>query len=366
MTGANSASEMDDQSLCRHFGLCGGCATQDQPLAQSHEAKRRHVQEALTHQGIVCDVPPVIDAHGAGRRRATFNLRRGDGAPVVGFSQRAAHAIVNLEECRVLEPRLWAKVEAIRSIGALFLRKAQSIRALATLTLGGVDLDIAGYPGGAKALNADMRAQIAQRAADLDFARVSMGGEPIAALRPPQLRIGNALVAIPPGAFLQPTALGEQILGEFAVSAVDGAKSVADLFSGCGPFALRIAERSAVHAVEYAAPMLEALAQAARHASGLKPVTIARRDLHINPLGPKELDAHQAVVLDPPRAGAREQARALAQSRVKTVAFIACDAESFARDAAILIAGGYRLEQVQALDQFRWSHHIEVMATFRR
>lgn len=357
---------MTDPSLCRHFGTCGGCATQDQPLAQTHEAKRQHLQKALARHGIECDLPPVIDAHGAGRRRATFNMRRGEPAPIVGFSERASHAIVNLTECRVLEPGLWAKVEAIRALAEVFLRKAQSIRALATLTQSGVDLDVIGYPGGANALNADMRAKLAQRAAELDFARLSIGGEPIAALRPPRLRMGPAIVSPPPGAFLQPTALGEQILGDFAVRTVEGAKNVADLFSGCGPFALRIAEKSAVHAVENAGPMLEALSAAARHVSGLKPITIARRDLHLNPLGPKELEAFQAVVLDPPRAGAREQARALAQSRVKTVAFIACDAESFARDAAILIAGGYKLEQAQALDQFRWSHHIEVMAAFRR
>ena len=161
-------------------------------------------------------------------------------------------------------------------------------------------------------------------------------------------------------------ALGEETLAAFAVQTVEGAKNVADLFSGCGPFALRVAQKSSVHAVEYAAPMLDALAAAAKQVSGLKPITTARRDLHLNPLGPKELEAFQAVVLDPPRAGAREQARALAQSKIKAIAFIACDAESFARDAAILMAGGYKMQNIQVLDQFRWSHHIEVMAAFRR
>jgi len=357
---------MDDQTLCRHFGTCGGCATQDRPLAETHNDKRAHLQKALARQRIEIDLPPLFDAHGAGRRRATFNIRRGKGAPVVGFSERASHAIVNLEECRLLEPGLWASIEAIRDLSEVFLRKTDAIRALATLTQSGVDLDVVGFPGGAKALNADMRAQLAKRAAELNFARLSVGGEPIANLRPPRLLMGPAEMSPPPGAFLQPTALGEETLANFAVQIVDGAKTVADLFSGCGPFALRIAQKSSVHAVEYAAPMLEALSAAAKHVSGLKPITTARRDLHLNPLGPKELEAFQAVVLDPPRAGAREQAKALAQSKVKTIAFIACDAESFARDAAILIAGGYKLQSVQALDQFRWSHHIEVMADFRR
>lgn len=357
---------MNAQSLCSHFGTCGGCATQDRPLAETHDAKRAHLQKALARQGIEIDLPPLIDAHGAGRRRATFNIRRGDKAPVVGFSERASHAIVNLNECRLLEPSLWARVDAIRSLSEIFLRKTQAIRALATLTETGIDLDVVGFPGGAKALNADIRARLAQRAAEFHFARLSVGGEPIAALQPPRLRMGPAVVSPPPGAFLQPTALGEETLSAFAMKTVEGAKNVADLFSGCGPFALRIAQKSSVHAVEYAAPMLEALSNAARYVSGLKPITTARRDLHLNPLGPKELEAFQAVVLDPPRAGAREQAKALASSKVKTIAFIACDAESFARDAAILIAGGYKMESVQALDQFRWSHHIEIMAAFRR
>jgi 23S rRNA (uracil1939-C5)-methyltransferase len=357
---------MNAQSLCSHFGTCGGCATQDQPLAQTHDAKRAHLQKALARQGIEVDLPPLIDAHGAGRRRATFNIRRSDKAPIVGFSERASHAIVNLEECRLLEPGLWARVDAIRAISEIFLRKTQAIRALATLTETGLDLDVVGFPGGARALNADIRARLAQRAAEFHVARLSVGGEPIATLKPPRLLMGPAMISPPPGAFLQPTALGEETLGAFAVQTVDGAKNVADLFSGCGPFALRIAQKSSVHAVEYAASMLEALTAAARRVSGLKPIATARRDLHLNPLGPKELEAFQAVVLDPPRAGAREQAKALGQSRVKTIAFIACDAESFARDAAILIAGGYKMESVQALDQFRWSHHIEVMAAFRR
>lgn len=357
---------MSDHAICVHFGTCGGCAAQDQPLSKTHTDKQAHVQKALARQGIEIDLPELIDAHGIGRRRATFNIRRGDKAPIVGFSERASHAIVNLDECRVLEPGLWARVEAIRGLSEVFLRKTQAIRALATLTESGVDLDVVGYTGGARALNADIRARLAQRAAELDFARLSVGGEPIAALRAPRLRMGPATISPPPGAFLQPTALGEEILADFAMRTVEGAKHVADLFSGCGPFALRIAQKSAVHAVEYAAPMLDALSAGARHVSGLKPITTARRDLHLNPLGPKELEAFQAVVLDPPRAGAREQAKALANSKVKTIAFIACDAESFARDAATLIGGGYKLQQIQVLDQFRWSHHIEVMAAFRR
>jgi 23S rRNA (uracil1939-C5)-methyltransferase len=357
---------MSEQSVCSHFGTCGGCATQDRPLAETHDEKRAHLQKALARQDVEIDLPPLIDAHGAGRRRATFNIRRGSPTPIVGFAERASHAIVNLKECRLLEPGLWARVEAIRALSEIFLRKAEAIRALATLTESGVDLDVAGYPGGAKALNADMRSRLAQRAAELNFARLSVGGEPIANLNAPRLRMGPAYISPPPGAFLQPTALGEETLAAFAVQTVEGAKNVADLFSGCGPFALRIAQKSSVHAVEYAAPMLDALAAAAKQVSGLKPITTARRDLHLNPLGPKELEAFQAVVLDPPRAGAREQARALAQSKIKAIAFIACDAESFARDAAILMAGGYKMQNIQVLDQFRWSHHIEVMAAFRR
>lgn len=368
MTGVNLATEMADR-LCVHFGACGGCLSQDRALAQTHEDKRAALQAALVRHRIEIDVPPIIDAHGDGRRRATFNARRparaGD-PPVLGFSERAAHTIVNLDECLVLEPALWAKAADIRKLSAAFLHKGPSARLLATLTESGVDIDVAGYPGGAKSLSADLRAQLARLTAQLNFARLSVGGEPIAAMRAPRVTMGPAVVEPPCGAFLQPTRAGEQALAARVLEGVGDAKKVADLFSGCGPFALRLAQKASVHAVEYGGPMLDALSAAARKTSGLKPITTAKRDLHLNPLGPKELEPFQAVVLDPPRAGAREQARNLAHSKVKTVVMVACDAETFARDVSTLIAGGYRIEMLHGLDQFRWSPHIEAVAVLRR
>ncbi|MET0546660.1 MAG: RNA methyltransferase [Caulobacterales bacterium] len=357
------------ERLCVHFGRCGGCVSQGRPLAQTHEEKRAALQAALWQQRIEIDLPPLIDAHGAGRRRATFNARRPakPGDPfVLGFSERASHTIVGLDECLVLEPDLWAKAADIRKLAAAFLHKGPSARLLATLTDAGVDIDVAGYTGGAKSLSGDLRAQLARLTGDLDFARLSVGGEPIATMRAPRVKMGSAVVAPPPGAFLQPTTAGEQALADLVLKGVGESKKVADLFSGCGPFALRLAQKASVHAVEHGGAMLDALSAAARHTSGLKPITIAKRDLHLNPLGPKELEPFNAVVLDPPRAGAREQARNLAQSKVKTVVMVACDTETFARDVATLIGGGYKLELVRGLDQFRWSPHIEAVAVLRR
>jgi 23S rRNA (uracil1939-C5)-methyltransferase len=354
MNAAPHSDLQADARLCVHFGKCGGCVSQDPALARC---------------GIEADVPSIIDAHGAGRRRATFNarppLQRGE-PPVLGFAERASHSIVNLNECLVLEPALWAKAADIAALSTLFLCKGPSARLLATLTASGVDVDVAGYPGGSKSLGVDLRAKLAQMTAQLGFARVSVGGETVASLRAPRVQMGPALVEVPPGAFLQPTSVGEEKLAELVLQGIGNAKHVADLFSGCGPFALRIAKTARTHAVESGKAMIDALSAAARHTSGLKPVTTARRDLHLNPLGPKELEAFDAVVLDPPRAGARDQARALASSKVKSVVMVACDADTFARDLGILTGGGYRIESFAALDQFRWSPHIEAVAVLRR
>ncbi len=171
---------------------------------------------------------------------------------------------------------------------------------------------------------------------------------------------------LPPDTFLQPSREGEAALQARVLEAVAGAKAVADLFSGCGTFSLALAERARVHAVEKEQAMLDALAAAARATPGLKPVTVARRDLFKIPLGPAELAAFDAVVLDPPRAGAEGQVRQLAAATVPRLAYVSCDAQSFARDAAILAAGGYRLEGVTPVDQFLWSSHIELVAAFAK
>jgi 23S rRNA (uracil1939-C5)-methyltransferase len=184
--------------------------------------------------------------------------------------------------------------------------------------------------------------------------------------RPPAVKIGRSLVELPVGSFLQATQKAEETLAELVISAVGKAKHVADLFCGVGPFALRLAETARVHAADSDKPATAALAKAVRFTQGLKPVTTLARDLFRDPLAPAELQPFDAVVFDPPRAGAEAQAKELARSKVKAVVAVSCEPKTFARDAAILIAGGYRLESVTPVDQFAWSAHVEVVGVFRR
>ena len=197
-------------------------------------------------------------------------------------------------------------------------------------------------------------------------ARISNHGETIIERRPPTLRMGNALVTIPAGGFLQATSKGEYMLGQLVSDATAGAKRVADLFAGSGTFALRLAERAEILAIEGDEAALKALARAAAHAEGLRAVKTERRDLFTRPLMGGELDKIDAVVFDPPRAGAEAQARALSKSKVPLIVGVSCNVQTFARDARLLIDGGYQLEKVTPVDQFRHSAHVELVGVFRR
>jgi 23S rRNA (uracil1939-C5)-methyltransferase len=200
----------------------------------------------------------------------------------------------------------------------------------------------------------------------LKLARLSFNGEVIATAAPPRLKLGKAEVALPPGGFLQATLLGEETLAQLVLDAVGKARHVADLFCGVGPFAFRLAERAKVDAFDNDRAAITAPDAAARTTPGLKPVTAETRDLFRAPLVPNEMKHIDAVVFDPPRAGAEAQARQLVRSGVKTVVAVSCDAGTFARDAAILVEGGYALKRVTAVDQFKWSSHVEIVAQFTR
>jgi 23S rRNA (uracil1939-C5)-methyltransferase len=180
------------------------------------------------------------------------------------------------------------------------------------------------------------------------------------------LHAGRARIPLPPGAFLQATALGEETLARLVLEAIGEAARIADLFCGIGPFALRLAEQASVLAMDGDDPALKAVDRAARGTPGLKPVTTEIRDLFRNPLTTRELDRYEAVIFDPPRAGAEAQARELAQSKVPTVIAVSCDPATLARDLAILVEGGYRIEAITPVDQFKYAAHVETVAVLRR
>ncbi len=354
-------------AICPLFTRCGGCAAQHMDEGLYRSWKRQQVVTALERAGVTVPVADLVDAHGAGRRRVTFHARReGLGMQglgmMVGFMAARSHDLVAVEACPVLAPGL-ARAPAVAQLLANRLggsNKPLDLQITASDT--GLDVDIRGHgPAGDK-----LRLSLTEAAERLDLARLSMHGEIIVERRSPLQKMGKAMVAPAPGGFLQATALGEETIAALVVAALPKAKRVADLFAGCGPFSFRLAEKAQVHAVESEKAALLALTRAAGATQGLKQITSETRDLFRRPLLEHELNAFEAVVLDPPRAGAEAQARRLAASKVAGVVYVSCDVGSFARDAAILIAGGYALEGVTPIDQFRYSAHIELVGLFRR
>ncbi|MBB3971635.1 class I SAM-dependent RNA methyltransferase [Hansschlegelia beijingensis] len=350
---------------CPEVGACGGCATQQFAQASALAWKRQLLAEAFGRAGLEVEdrIAPCLDAHGAGRRRVTFHARPGaDGRIAVGFAEARSHAIVPIAACPLLAPELAGALPAARALAAALSSRRKPLDIVASATLAGLDVDVRG--GGPPPES--LRLRLVELAGRLDLARLSIHGDVVVERRRPTLAIGRAEVTPPPGAFLQATALGEAELARLVAEGVAGAKRVADLFCGVGPFALRLAGASEVYAADTEKPAVEALAAAARMASGLKRVTAEARDLFRRPLTAAELAKFDAVVFDPPRAGAEAQARTLAASKVRSVVAVSCSAATLARDAAILIAGGYRLDSVTPVDQFRHSAHVEAVARFSR
>jgi 23S rRNA (uracil1939-C5)-methyltransferase len=349
--------------FCPYFDECGGCATQHMKHGFYQAWKQETLVHTLRQARIDAPVEALIDAHGDGRRRVTLHVRFPDRAMHVGFMAPRSHQIVEIAFCPITEPVLKEQAPTIaRTIGEHLKgpRKPLDIQITATQT--GFDVDVRGYGP----LKDQDRLRLIDLAAGLDLSRLSIHGDVIVERRPPAIVMGRAAVVPPAGSFLQATKLGEETLAGFVTEACARAKRVADLFAGAGPFSLRLAEKADVHAVEFDKGSMTALDKAARATPGLRRVTTEARDLFRRPLLTPELNAFDAVVLDPPRAGAEAQAKQLALSKVPLVVSVSCDAATFARDAAILMAGGYRLERVIPVDQFKHSPHLEVVGILRR
>lgn len=348
--------------FCPHFGRCGGCLLQHWQSAPYLAWKRTLVADALARDGLSAEVLPVIDAHGEGRRRVIFHARQYGARTVVGFAERRSHAMVALEGCPVLAPALDQALPAAQAVAQALapLKKPLDLQIIATDT--GLDMDVRG----SGPLPPRLLAEVAAIAARFSLARLTRHGELVLQREPPVLNMGRARVELPPAAFLQATAEGERVLAEAVVGAVAGARRVADLFAGAGTFALRLAERARVTAAESHAGALAALVKAARNTSGLKGVEGEARDLFRRPLMAAELAAFDAVVMDPPRQGAEAQTREIAASKLAKLVYVSCNPTTFARDARLLTAAGFTLGQVQPVDQFRYSPHVELVATFVR
>jgi 23S rRNA (uracil1939-C5)-methyltransferase len=352
---------------CPHFGACGGCGLQHLADGAYLGWKRETVVQALAHRGIEADVAPILRIPPGRRRRATFVASREGRRVRLGFHGPASHAVIDLRTCLILLPPLVALMEPLRAALAPLLSPRQTAAVAVTWTDGGADVLVASRAPPDLAA----REALAAFAETADVARLSWSRprgvpEPLALRRAPRILFGRAAVEPPPGGFLQPSAEGEAALVERARAALAGRRRLADLFSGCGTFTFPLAEAARVHAVDGHVAALAALERAARRAGLADRISTERRDLSRNPVEAAALAPFDAVIFDPPRAGARAQAVELARSKVPLVVGVSCEPATFARDARILLDAGFRLGAVTPVDQFAWSPHVELIAAFSR
>jgi len=341
---------------------CGGCAVQhfaDRPYL---DWKRALVSEALAREGVEADVAPIEPAWGEGRRRITLHARRIGRRVISGFSERASDRLVEIEDCPVAAGPLRRRLPGLRELADRLAPKKGTLNLSATALENGIDVALSG----ARPLTLEDRERIAAMAVEQGFVRVTVDGDPVIERARPIVRFGDVEATPPPGGFLQATAAGEAALAGRVLAGLNEARRAADLYCGSGAFALRLARRTPVLAAEADEASLGALSHAAARTPGLKPVETRLRNLVQEPISAGELDGIDAAVVDPPRAGAQAQMHQLVSSRVERIASISCNPRTFARDAAILIAGGFRIGKVTPVDQFRWTGHIEVFALFVR
>jgi 23S rRNA (uracil1939-C5)-methyltransferase len=349
--------------VCRHFGTCGGCQMQHLAFDPYLEWKRGLVAEALAREGIETEVRPIISFGAHFRRRVIFTAIRAEGRILLGFSQKQTNRITDLAQCPVLLPQIEARLAEFRELCGILAPKKGTMK----LTVLACDngLDIAASNGGFTPEKA-RQAAIAF-AGSKGYLRLSLNGETLIEFSRPLLTIGKAQVSPPPEGFVQAVAGAEEAMARLALDHLSGAKHVADLFSGFGAFALRIAEHSTVYAADSSGAAIAALDRAWRETGGaLKALKAERRDLYRRPLMAEELARTDGVLFDPPRAGAEEQSRELARSKVAKIAAVSCNPVTLARDLAILIDGGYRVKAVTPIDQFVFTPHVEAVAEAER
>ncbi|MDJ0512021.1 MAG: class I SAM-dependent RNA methyltransferase [Methyloceanibacter sp.] len=346
--------------VCPHFGVCGGCALQQLKTSDYLNWKRELVVQALSSRGLKVPVEPVRPVPLGSRRRATFRLERRGQDVVLGYRRARTHETIDVVSCPILSPSIVAALSDLKRLVSPLLGGHNEARIAVTETENGLDVTVEGVQPPETAL-----ARLAGAAEASGLARLTAGGESVT-LAPPILRLGRARVTLPPGAFLQASAHAEAEMVSLVCEGVGRSKRVADLFSGLGTFSFTLAERAAVDAYESDTDALAVLSEATRHATKLKPIRTQRRDLFRDPLGWQELKRFDAVVFDPPRAGAVAQAEQLAKTTVKRIVAVSCNPGTLARDLRLIVDGGYDITRVVPVDQFLFSSHVEVVAHLTR
>ncbi|MBL3703497.1 class I SAM-dependent RNA methyltransferase [Sulfitobacter sp. BDSS02] len=349
------------QPPCRHYKSCGGCQLQHASEEFTARWKLEFARSALTAQGLETEFRPVLTSPPSTRRRATLAARRTKKGALAGFHGKASGTITEIPDCHLLDPALIAALPMVEALTSQFGSRKGELAVTLTVSLSGLDVSVSS----GRELDGPLRMELAQFAGTSGIARLAWDHEMIAMREPPVQKFGPASVVPPPGAFLQATPEGEAALLTAVLEIVGSADKAVDLFAGCGTFALPLSKTAEVHAVEGDSEMTDALVKGWRAVGGLKKLTSEARDLFRRPLQADEFKRVDAVVIDPPRAGAEAQIRELAQSGVPVIAHVSCNPVTFARDARALVDAGYDLEWVQVVDQFRWSVHTELVGSFR-
>ena len=351
--------------VCRHFGTCGGCSLQHWREAPYAEWKIGLVKAALAREGLAAPIDPLRSFAVASRRRATFTACKESGEVRLGFNAARSHDLVDLDECPILLPRIASALPHLREALADALPNGSEAKIHVTAAENGLDCSIE-----ASKLTARGLAKLAQVLPRAGVVRAAWNGDIIFSETAPFVLAGGVKVTLPQGVFLQAVEACERDMAAFVAEALAEAKAgkgpICDLFAGLGAFTFPCAKQASVTAFEDNANAVVALNDAAKGASGIKPVKAVRRDLFRNPLGHLELNAYSAAIADPPREGAEAQSRSLAASRIGTVVMLSCNPATFARDAAILAAGGFTLSRLAVFDQFKFSPHVEIAAALVR
>jgi 23S rRNA (uracil1939-C5)-methyltransferase len=356
------ASPARTAPICQHFGECGGCALQHMKPSAYSGWKREQLRASFAHRGLTVQVEPMIAIKTGTRRRAVFAARRESGQSRFGYHARHSHRIIEIGECPILTPQIAGTLKDLASLVSPIMPPKGEVRIAVTVTRSGLDVALEGPTLRAPAL-VPLAGPLVKK---LGIARLSIAGETILRMADPVVLIDDVEVVLPPLAFLQAVEAAELAMARLVLQGVGKAKKVADLYAGIGTFALRLAREGRVLAVEGSQNALDALGDAGRRPPGRKPIDTLRRDLARMPMSAGELAGFDAVVFDPPRAGAAAQAAELARSRVPRLVAVSCNPATLARDLRILVDGGYRIDKVTPVDQFLYSPHIESVAQLSR
>lgn len=352
--------------VCPHFGTCGGCAVQHMSGDVYRRWKRDLVVTAFAHRGLQPLVEDVIAVGAGRRRRATFAAMRRGGETILGFHEEGSHALVGISTCPVMLPAIEQALPALRAICDLVLPvrdKEAKVRLSVTATPEGLDVMLTDVT---EKIGPSVQARIADIAGAAGIIRVMSEGSIVTQSAAPRLSVGGSVVTLPPGAFIQATAEAEAAIAGVLADATRKAKRIADLFCGLGTFTFGLARKARVIAADGDKAALAALQVAAKATPGIKPLEIRHRDLLREPLSRSELAEIDAVVFDPPRAGALAQCESIARSKVPVVCAVSCNPATLARDCRILVDAGFAIERVVPIDQFVWSPHVEAVAVLRR